>query len=264
MARPTVGLLTDFGFDDTYVGLMKCVIADIASDARTIDLCHEVPPQNILSGAYLAATAVPYLPDESVLTGVIDPGVGSERRAVAVDLGDTFLVGPDNGLFELVLRRRSPETVVELENDQYFLTEVSSTFHGRDIFAPASAHLARGVDIRELGPEIEADSLKGLPPCDPFLEDHQIECHVIHVDRFGNLITNLSRTELLDWLDGAEPAIELNGTRVALEETFEDSQGGQPLAYFGSTDQLEIAINNGNAERYFGADQGTTILVRRE
>ncbi len=264
MTRPTVGLLTDFGFDDTYVGLMKCVIAETAPRARILDLCHEVPPQNILSGAYLAATAVPYLPEGGVLTGVIDPGVGSERRAIAVDLGDRTLVGPDNGLFELVLRRRQPETVVEMTNDEYFLSRVSSTFHGRDLFAPTSAHLADGVDIRQLGPELDPDSLKGLPPCDPFVEARQIECHVIHVDRFGNLISNLGRTELVDWLDDARPVITINGTRVSLEETFEDSQGGQPLAYFGSTDQLEIAINNGNAERYFGADQGTTILIRRE
>ena len=264
MPRSTIGILTDFGFDDTYVGLMKCVMADIAPDARTIDLCNEVPPQNILSGAYLAATALPYLPDGGTLMAVIDPGVGSERRAVAISVNGKYLVGPDNGLFELVLRHRNPDTIVTLENDEYFLSDVSSTFHGRDIFAPVSAHLAAGADITDLGPEVTLDSLEGLPPCDPFVQEERIECHVIHVDRFGNLITNLSRTELVDWLEGDTPVIELQGTRVSLEETFEDSQGGQPLAYFGSTGQLEIAINNGNAERYFGADQGTTILLTRE
>lgn len=263
MASSTIGILTDFGFDDTYVGLMKCVMADIAPESRVIDLCHEVPPQNILSGAYLAATAVPYLPDGGILTAVIDPGVGSERRSVAISVDGIYLVGPDNGLFELVLRRREPDAIVTLENEEYFLSDVSSTFHGRDIFAPVSAHLARGVDIEELGQSVEPEDLKGLPPCDPFIEDERIECHVIHVDRFGNLITNLSRSDMADWLAGDSPVIDIQGNEVPLEETFEDSQGGQPLAYFGSTGQLELAVNNGNAERYFGADQGTTIMVTR-
>ena len=261
MARPTIGLLTDFGFDDTYVGLMKCVMADIAPEAATIDLCHEVPPQNILSGAYLAATAIPYLPEGAVLMGVVDPGVGTERRAVAVRTGENFLVGPDNGLFELVLRNREADEVVALENDEFFRSTVSSTFHGRDVFAPVAAHIASGVALEEIGPSVDPDTLEGLPPCDPFFRANHIECHVIHIDRFGNLITNITREEMQEWLEEAAPRIEIEGTHVGLEETFEASQGGQPLAYFGSTGQLEIAINNGNAERYFGANQGTTILI---
>ena len=264
MARSTIGILTDFGFDDTYVGLMKCVIADISPETRIIDLCHEVPPQNILSGAYLSATAVPYMPEGGILLGVIDPGVGTERRAVAISVDGKYLVGPDNGLFELVLRHREPDAIVTLENEAYFREEVSSTFHGRDVFAPVAGHLANGAEIEDLGEPVDPDELEGLPPCDPFFRDNRIECHVIHIDRFGNLITNLTKAELSDWLEGASPRIEIEGTRIELEKTFEASQSGQPLAYFGSTGQLEIAVNNGNAERYFGANQGTTILVEPE
>lgn len=264
MDQPTIGLLTDFGHEDTYVGLMKCVMSDICPDASLIDLCHEVPPQNILSGAYLSATVIPYLPAGGVVMSVVDPGVGSDRRAIAVELDQRFLVGPDNGIFELVLNHHDAERIVVLENEDYFLSAVSSTFHGRDIFAPVSAHIADGVDLDELGPRIEIDDLQGLPPSDPFIRDSRIESHVIHIDRFGNLITNLSRDELQEWLGGATPEIEVEGTQVELEETFAESQSGQPLAYFGSTDQLEIAVNDGSAERYFGANQGTTILIHRE
>jgi hypothetical protein len=263
MERPTIGLLTDFGYEDTYVGQMKCVIADICPDAQVIDLCNRVPPQNILSGAYLAATVAPVLPSGGVMTGVIDPGVGSARRAIAVELEDSFLVGPDNGLFELVLRNHPPERIVEVNNTDYFLEEVSSTFHGRDIFSPVAAYIADGLDIAELGPAVDPDELEGLPPCDPFIRENRIEAHVIHIDRFGNLIANLTREELLDWLGDSEPLLELEGNRVELKKTFDAAQSGEPLAYFGSTDQLEIAVNNGDAERYFGANQGTTVLVRR-
>jgi len=263
MNHSLIGLLTDFGHKDTYVGLMKCVMTDISPEARLVDLCHEVPPQNILSAAYLADTAIPHLPDGSVLMAVIDPGVGTGRRAIAVEVDSNFLVGPDNGLFELALRHRTAETVVALESEEYFRSEVSSTFHGRDIFAPVAAHLADGVDIEELGPAVDAEQLEALPSSDPFFRDNRIEAHVIHIDRFGNLITNLSREEMEQWLDGTEPTITVEGedSPVDLKSTFGESAGGRPLAYFGSTGQLEIAVSNGNAERYFGAHQGTTVFV---
>ena len=264
MSRPIVALLTDFGLEDTYVGVMKCVMADICPDGRFIDLCHDVDPQNILSGAYLATTALPHIPPGSLLTSVVDPGVGSKRRAVAAQWNDRFLVGPDNGIFDLVFKQQPPERIVSLENDEYFRRDISSTFHGRDIFAPASAHLAAGVDLDELGPELDHDELERLPPNAPFIEDDQIECHVIHVDRFGNLITNLGRDTILDWLEGRDPVIEIQEARIPLEKTFSAARNGQAIAYFGSTGQLEVAVNNGNAARYFEATQNTTVIVETE
>jgi S-adenosylmethionine hydrolase len=243
---------------------MKCVMTEICPDGRFIDLCHEVDPQNILSGAYLSTTALPHVPDGGVLMSVVDPGVGSKRRAIAVEWNDIFLVGPDNGIFDLVFKHDEPEQIVSLENESFFRSEVSSTFHGRDVFAPVSAHLAAGADIDELGSELALDDLERLPPSDPFLEEDRIECHIIHVDRFGNLITNLGREEMLDWLDDREPTIRLDETRIPMERTFSAARNGQPIAYFGSTNQLEIAVNNGDAARYFGANQGTTILVETE
>lgn len=260
-----IGLLTDFGLKDTYVGQMKCVIHNIHPDATVVDLCHEVPPQNILSGAYLASTAVPHLPDGGVLVGVIDPGVGSDRRAIAVDIGGRYLVGPDNGLFDLVFERNAPETIVALENDEYFREDVSQTFHGRDIFSPVGAHLAAGVDIEELGSVIKPEDLERLPPSDPFVEEDRIEAHVIHCDRFGNLILNLTRDRLEEWLGNSTPHVTLpGGRRVDLQETFSKASSGEPVAYYGSTDQLEIAINGGSASRYFGADQGTAVRIDRK
>lgn len=263
MTTSTIGLLTDFGLKDTYVGQMKCVIKQIAPEADVIDLCHDVAPQNILSGAYLASTAVPQLPAGGVLVGVIDPGVGSNRRAIAVELDSATLVGPDNGLFDLVFENHSPRRIVELQDKEFFREDVSSTFHGRDIFSPIGAHLARGVDLGDLGPEIERDSLERLPPSDPYIDEDRIEAHVIHCDRFGNLILNLSEAEVENWLEGDEPEIHLTGRRVPLFDTFSRASSGEPVAYFGSTGQLEIAINGGNAARYFGADQGTAVRVDR-
>jgi len=260
MSRPTVAMLTDFGLEDTYVGLMKSVIADISPDCRIIDLCHEVPPQNILSGAYLTATAVPYLPDDAVLMNVVDPGVGSQRRAIACDMGDFTLVGPDNGIFDLVFRHRDPKRIHALENSDYFLSDVSMTFHGRDIFSPVSAHLASGVDLENFGPRISQDDLDRLPPSDPHIDEDRIEAHVIHIDRFGNMITNLTHKDLDGWADSVQ--VEIGTETVPLQSTFTDVANGLPVAYFGSTGQLEIAVNNGNAARRFGMNQNSTVIIQ--
>jgi S-adenosylmethionine hydrolase len=264
MSDRTIGLLTDFGLQDTYVGIMKCIIDDLAPEATVIDLCHEVAAQNILSGAYLASTVIPHLPDGGVLVGVVDPGVGSNRRAIAVDVGGRYLVGPDNGLFGMVLEHHDADTVVALENSRFFRSDVSATFHGRDIFAPVAAHIARGVSLEDLGPTVDTGDLTQLPFNDPYLGDNRVECHVIHRDRFGNLITNLSRADLEDWLEGSDPRVELDGRKVSLEKTFSNSSSGEPVAYYGSTNQLEVAVNGGDAARYFGADQGTSVLIQRD
>jgi hypothetical protein len=264
MSDRTIGLLTDFGLQDTYVGIMKCIIDGLSPEATVIDLCHEVPAQNILSGAYLASTVIPHLPEGGVLVGVIDPGVGSDRRAIAVDIGGQYLVGPDNGLFGMVLEDHDAQKVVALENSRFFRSDVSATFHGRDVFAPVAAHIAQGVTLEDLGPDIDPDELTQLPFNDPYLGDKRVECHVIHRDRFGNLITNLSRTALEGWLAGESPRVELDGRRVSLEKTFSNSSSGEPVAYYGSTNQLEIAVNGGDAARYFGADQGSSVMIHRD
>lgn len=263
MPHPTVALLTDFGLKDNYVGIMKSVIDGICPGVQLIDLCHEVPPQNLLSGAYLLSSAAPFLKAGTILMGVVDPGVGSKRRSVAIDTGSFVCVGPDNGLFDMVLKKFSPKRVVALDDPSYHLPRVSSTFHGRDIFAPVSGHLAAGVALDMLGSPVDPGDLVRLPSSTPFVHDEHIECHVIHVDRFGNLITNLSDTELTQWLAGSRPHIDLDGERIPLMKTFSSVAKLRPLAYFGSSGQLEIAVREGSAARYFGAAQGHAVVVEK-
>ncbi|MFW5966563.1 MAG: SAM hydrolase/SAM-dependent halogenase family protein [Persicimonas sp.] len=263
MTSPTVALLSDFGLEDNYVGIMKCVIADVCPEAQILDLCHDVPPQNLISGAYLLASAAPFLPEGTVLTGVVDPGVGSNRRAVAIDVGDFVCVGPDNGLFDMVLKHFETQQIVDLSESDYHLPEVSTTFHGRDIFAPVAGHLAAGVALEDLGESLDVEDLVRLAPTSAFFRKHRIECHVIHVDRFGNLITNLSREEAEEWLDGAVPKVSVSDREVPMVETFSGVSKGRALAYYGSSGQLEVAVRDGNAADRFGVGQDETILVER-
>src|SRR6266849_6939730 len=161
-SRPVIALMTDFGMGDGDVGVMKGVIAGITSDAHIIDITHNVAPQNVPSGAWILASAYRYFPKNTSFVCVVDPGVGSSRRAIAVHAGDWFFVGPDNGLFSYVLAEQTIQAVVVLSNLAYPLPQVSATFHGRDIFAPAGAYLARGITLFELGPQIDATTLQRI------------------------------------------------------------------------------------------------------
>ena len=265
MTRPTIALLTDFGLEDNYVGIMKCVMADICPDATMIDLCHKVAPQNVLSGAFLLSGAAKFLPDGAVVLGVVDPGVGSGRRSIALDFGRFKCVGPDNGLFDMLRKHYSLESAYELTNEDLHLDRISATFHGRDIFAPVAAHLAAGHSVSEVGDELELDDLVRLPPSTPFIRDRRIEAHVIHVDRYGNLITNLSEGEYRDWLgdEDDEASIQLQDHKLSFHRTFSEVPRGQSLAYFGSAGQLEIAVREGSAAHHFRSSQGDTVTVRR-
>lgn len=263
MARSTVALLTDFGLDDNYVGIMKCVLADICPDVTMLDICHEVPPQNLLSGAFLLSGAAPFFPPDTVVLGVVDPGVGSKRRSIALDFGDFRCVGPDNGLFDMLRKQFELESAWELTNPEFHLDHVSATFHGRDIFAPVAAHLAAGRAIEEVGERVDIDDLVRLPPSTAFIRDQRVEAHIIHADRYGNLITNLSEAEYVEWNDDGEVEIDLGGKTVQLFETFSEVGRGQALAYFGSSGQLEVAVRDGSAARHFQAGQGDTVLIER-
>jgi hypothetical protein len=264
MARSTVALLTDFGLDDNYVGIMKCVMADICPDVTMLDICHDVPPQNVLSGAFLLSGAAKFFPDDTVVLGVVDPGVGSNRRSIALDFGDFKCVGPDNGLFDMLKKHFELESAWELTNTDLHLEQVSATFHGRDVFAPVAAHLAGGRPIEDVGDQLDIDDLVGLPPSAPFFRKDRIEAHIIHVDRYGNLITNLSNSEYYEWNGDRDIHIDLGGDTVDLYTTFSEVGRGQPLAYFGSAGQLEVAVRDGSAARHFQAGQGDTVLLERD
>jgi hypothetical protein len=246
-------LLTDFGLDDVYVGVMKAVLLGICPGASVIDLTHAIPPQDVRAGALALADAAPYLPSGAVVVAVVDPGVGSERAALAARSGGRFFVGPDNGLLSWCLD--AVADVVRVENPRYRLREVSSTFHGRDVFAPAAAHLLNGVPLRELGTRV--DDWVRLPRTRPLgLPDGSLEAHVIAVDRFGNLILDARPADL-----PLSPVFELAGRRVVgLVRTY--AEASELVALVGSSGRIEIALPNGSAAAFLSLSRGATIVIR--
>lgn len=254
-----ITLTTDFGEADGYVGAMRGVILSICPEAFLVNLSHEVPPQDIRAGAFVLYNAVPYYPPETVHCVVVDPGVGSDRRAVAVRTPQGIFVAPDNGVLSLVLADQPVEEAVCLTNPDYQLPQVSSTFHGRDIFAPAAAHLAYGLSPGEFGPKI-ADLITFPVPRPQVRGDRIIEAHVMHIDHFGNLILDATAE---DMPEPRSTFFRLKTTTIdRLSSTFADVADGQPLAYVGSSrDHLEIAVRNGHAAQQLKARVGDTVIL---
>ncbi len=266
-----IALLTDFGTQDSYVGVMKGVIAGIAPEAQVIDLTHEIRPQDVAHGAYTLMIAVPYFPAGTIFCAVVDPGVGSARRAVAVKAGEWIFVLPDNGMLTHILDRWPVHGATTLANPRYQLSHPSATFHGRDIFAPAAAYLAAGVPLASLGEPLPSEALRRLDlPTARRMGDHVIGT-VMHIDRFGNLVTNISRQHLAEIAvddpgsregDGRVWQVELEGTEIVLSpiaSTFSDVPPGAPVAYIGSDGFLELAVRNGNAADRWNVGLGIEV-----
>jgi S-adenosylmethionine hydrolase len=265
----TLTLLTDFGLSDGYVGMMKGVIAGVNPQLAVIDLTHQIPPQNIALARFALMTAYPYFPDGTVHLAVVDPGVGSNRRAIAISVGSNptqprgFLVGPDNGLFSGVLSQNSFIAAVKLSNQQYWRTSnPSSTFHGRDIFAPVAAHLASGVPLEALGEAIEPETLVQLDI--PSIQVEALNENTYRIrgcfqaaDHFGNLITNIPGDQVL----GKEWIVEIGNLAISGRKTYSDSSPGNLLALIGSHGWVEIAVNSGNAKAVLKLDLGEEVQV---
>jgi S-adenosylmethionine hydrolase len=256
---PTITLTTDFGLIDGYVGTMQGVILSISPEVTLVDLSHQVPAQDVRAGAFVLYQAVPYFPPDTIHVVVVDPGVGSQRRAVAVHTAQGILVAPDNGVLSYVLASTHVHRAVSLTNPAYQLPEVSTTFHGRDIFAPAAAHLANGVPLDQFGPQ--AINLVRLPSPKPErTPNDELIAHVMHVDRFGNLVLDATAGDLT-WED---VIIKLGERSIeGMSRTFADAAIGEPVAYVGSSrNHLEIAVRDGNAAREMGLDVGDPILFQ--
>ena len=264
-----IAFLTDYGYVDTYVAQVKAVLLRMCPTCEVLDLTHGVPPQNVRSGAYLLASTMPYLPDGAIVIAVVDPGVGTARRAVAVQgLRHTYLA-PDNGLLCLALRDDPPQNAVVLDNPRYHLPEVSATFHGRDLFAPCAAHLANGVPLEQLGTVIPPDTLQQLPRIEPEFADDAIRCYPLHTDHFGNVVFALRYEVFRAWRgEAASVRVWLKpagseGIELPLVRTFGEVRWGEPLAYWGSSGYLEVAVNGGSAARQLKiADDAVLTLVR--
>lgn len=276
---PLVALLTDFGTADGYVGTMKGVVLGIVPDARLVDISHEIAPQDVRQAAYVLYTAYCFFPPHTVHLIVVDPGVGSTRRPIAVRTSVGSFVAPDNGVLSYVMAREDVEAVVELADPRYRLPEVSHTFHGRDIFSPAAGHVAAGVPIEALGPPVPDPVTFPAPRLEISVQG--VAGEVLHVDHFGNVITSVG---LLSWTESEltlEPAfgdvgggervrfqaagavVVVAGHEIAgVHRTYAEVAPGETLALVGSEGHLEIAVREGNAARKLGLRAGDPVVLR--
>lgn len=256
---PILTLTTDFGTRDAYVAAMKGVILSIAPEVRLIDISHEITPHDIMEAAFVVREAVPHFPPDAVHLVVVDPGVGTDRRAVAVRIGDRRFVGPDNGLFTLLTDDRTADEVVVLDRPDYWRTPSPSvTFHGRDIFAPVAAHLAAGRSLETVGSP--TDSLSPLHWALPIIDEQGMRGWVVHVDHFGNAVTNIPESALADHQKGRPVKVYAgNAILNGVHTTYGSVAAGEPLMLVGSSDHLEIAVNAGNAAELLDIRKGTPV-----
>ncbi len=265
-----ITLTTDFGLRDPYQGALKGAVLNINPRANLVDITHLVNPGDVREGAYILSGAAMFYPGTTVHLAVVDPGVGTRRRPILIETENYFFVGPDNGLFSLVAERDGVKRVIELTNKEYFRPEVSETFHGRDIFAPVAAHLTLGVPPENFGPVI--NDMQGVDDAGRFDEPPPAEeggalCgRVVHVDNFGNLITNIRGEDLMEYITengpGRVEAVVMGRSVSGLSSTYASVEGGAPVALIGSSGYLEIALNRGSAAVEFGAGCGENVELR--
>jgi S-adenosylmethionine hydrolase len=261
MARPVIALLTDFGTRDHYAAAMKGVILGICPDVTLVDISHDVPPHDVLAGALELGAAYRYFPAGTIFLAVVDPGVGSARRAIAAEAGDYRFVAPDNGVLSVVAGEQPPKRVVELTDRRYARATVSRTFEGRDRFAPAAAWLAKGVDLAAFGRN--AGVLRHLDLPKPTVDPDTIQGEVIRVDRFGNLMTNIDR-RTFDAVAGAPLEVHAGGHRIErVVSTYADAAPLEICALFGSSGHLEIAANGASAAEQLALGRGAVVQVLR-
>jgi len=264
LQRPIITLLSDFGLKDPYVAEMKAVILSICRDVSIIDISHEVEKFNVRMGAFILAQASRYFPEGTIHVAVVDPGVGTKRRPIIVETERSLYVGPDNGLLILAAQNEGIKCIHEIANPKYMLKKVSRTFHGRDIFSPAAAHLAKGVEPSEFGPEIHDPVRPSF--ASPKIRKEAISGEIIHIDGFGNLITNISEKDLkaARIYEGETLSIQLGGEELKLKicSSYSEVPRNMPLSIIGGTGFLEISVNQGNASRIFKAKIGDPVVLK--
>ena len=262
MARPVIALLTDFGTRDHYAGTMKGVALQICPDAALVDITHDVPPQDVVGGALELAASYRYFPPGTVFLVVVDPGVGSARRGIAVEAGGFRFVAPDNGVLTPVIDRHEVIGAVELTNARYARPTISRTFEGRDRFAPAAAWLATGVGLPELGRP--AGALQRLEIPVPHVTADEIVGAVLRIDRFGNLITNIDRATFEKFAPNTRVDVRIGRHAVSrFVSTYADVAAGGICALFGSSDHVEVAANGASAADTLHIDRGAPVHIAR-
>lgn len=264
--RPIITLTTDFGLNDHFVGTMKGVILNIVPDAEIVDICHTVQAFDILDGALALAHAYPYFPAGTVHLVVVDPGVGSARRPIVASSEEYNFVAPDNGVLSLMYAREERLSVRHVTSDHYFLQPLSNTFHGRDIFAPVAAYLAKGVVHDKFGDEI-SDYVRFNAPRPKQVDAKTLRGVVLKVDRFGNLITNFTPDDLPGLFQAPAPVFKIAISKkeiTSLRTNYADGVPGEVFAILGSMGYLEIAANRGTAAQLVGANKGTEVNITLE
>jgi S-adenosylmethionine hydrolase len=263
MARPIITLTTDFGLKDPYVAEMKAVILSICPNAMIIDVSHQIDKFNVKMGAYVLASASPYFPKGTIDVAVVDPGVGTKRRPLCIQTKHGHLIGPDNGVLVLAAKAQGIEHVYEITNPKFMLPNVSNTFHGRDIFAPAAAHLANGKLPSDLGGETRKITTPEFAKV--IRKKAGLVGEVIHVDDFGNVITNIRQKELASMGTIKVMRVKVKNTRFTMKfrRAYGEVEAQEPLALIGSHNFLELSINQGNASRVFNVKNGDRVVVYR-
>jgi hypothetical protein len=265
-ASGIITLLTDFGLSDPYVAMMKGAILSINPKARIVDITHEIRPGAIYPAARVIRETYRYFPAGTIHVGVVDPGVGGDRRTIALEANGHGFVGPDNGLFWLVLQEVKDARIVHLTEKRFFLSSVSSTFHGRDVFAPVAAHLSIGTGLEQTGTPITDPRTVPIPV--PRREGDVLVGQITHADHFGNLISNIESVELDRFLGPSVPLIRVGAIAVQrLNRFYSDVQEGRPLAFINSSGLLEVAVNMGKASEVVGIEKqdliGAEIRISR-
>lgn len=261
MPKPLITLTTDFGEADYYVPAMKGVILSINPAAEVVDLTHQIPPHDIYAAAFTLKCCYGDFPRDTIHVVVVDPGVGSKRRAVLVMTDNYRFVGPDNGVFSYIYQCEPVNRIVHLTTEHYFRSPVSNTFHGRDVFAPCAAYVSKLVEWRMMGEEI-SDPVRFNIPSAAALANGRIKGHVIHVDRFGNVITNITSAELTDAAIQAGARVRIGKMEPARVLThFAEAGPNELFAYFGSAGFLELAVPRQSAARITEARRGAEVEV---
>ncbi len=261
MAKPSlITLITDFGYSDPFAGVMKGVILNICPEVRIVDITHHIAPQNIDEAAFKLKSSYAYFPKSTIHVVVVDPGVGTDRAVLGVQTDKYTFLAPDNGILKYIFHTHPDCKVYGITNPDYFLPNVSRTFHGRDVFAPAAAHLARGVTLSEMG-EMTREYVRGkIASCE--VEGNRIEGQIVAFDRFGNGITNIEE-EKID--KTKKIRIEIKSVKLdRLSQSYQAVSDGEPLAIIGSSGTIEIAVNRQSAKEKLNLQPGDSVTVVRE
>lgn len=265
--RKTIALVTDFGSESAYPGIMKGVIWSLNPHVNIADLTHGIAPWDLTEAFYILEESFDYFPVGTIFCAVVDPGVGSDRRIIALKYKCKTIIVPDNGLARALSSGlgETPEEIYSIKDDSFFLKKVSATFHGRDIFAPAAAWLSMGADIKNLGERIDPESLIPMSLDEAMiLPDGSVSGKVVRIDRFGNLVTNIREGMLEEIKDDCLVRISDHGKEInGISEYYSQGSGQEPLAIIGSSGYLEICVNRDNAARVLSVSRGEEVIVKK-